>query len=87
MHAHILTKPSRAFLVVSRLELVEPGEATCVLRGTAGSCFKSLERARYTSTSYNISHTVFFFVLGKILPREASANSRPTECALFGPCP
>ena len=30
VHAHILTKPSRAVLAVIRLELIEPGAATCV---------------------------------------------------------
>ena len=30
VHAHILTKPSRAGFVVIRLELIEPGPATCV---------------------------------------------------------
>ena len=43
VHAHILTKPSRAGFAVSRLELIEPGAATCVL-GMAGPCLKSLER-------------------------------------------
>ena len=33
VHAHILTKPSRAGFVVIRLELIEPsGAATCVYR-------------------------------------------------------
>ena len=30
VHAHILTKPSRAGFAVSRLELMEQGAATCV---------------------------------------------------------
>ena len=30
VHAHILTKPSRAGFAVIRLELIEPGAATCV---------------------------------------------------------
>ena len=30
VHAHILTKPSRAVFAVIRLELIEPGAATCV---------------------------------------------------------
>ena len=56
VHADILTKPSRAGFAVSRLELIEPGAATCarrdnvcqarqrVFRGMAGPCLKSLER-------------------------------------------
>ena len=53
VHAQIITKPSRAGLAVSRSELVEPGAATCVFRGMAGPCFKSLERTRY-GYQYNI---------------------------------
>ena len=30
VHTHILTKPSRAVFAVIRLELIEPGAATCV---------------------------------------------------------
>ena len=30
VHAHILTKPSRAGFAVIRLELIEPGAETCV---------------------------------------------------------
>ena len=30
VHAHILSKPSRGVFAVSRLELIEPGAATCV---------------------------------------------------------
>ena len=30
VHAHILTKPSRAGFAVIRSELIEPGAATCV---------------------------------------------------------
>ena len=32
VHAHILTKPSRAGFAVIRLELVEPGAETCAAR-------------------------------------------------------
>ena len=44
VHAHILMNPCRAVVLVSRLDLVEPGAAKCVFRGMAGACFKSLER-------------------------------------------
>ena len=38
VHAHILTKPSRAvFFAVIRLELIEPGAATCVYQAKACS--------------------------------------------------
>ena len=36
VHAHILTKPSRAGFAVIRLELIEPGAETCVYQ--AKSC-------------------------------------------------
>ena len=57
VHAHILTKPSRADFAVIRLELIEPGAATCVYNearpkersdrvpflGTPGPFLKSLD--------------------------------------------
>lgn len=36
VHAHLLANPSRAGVVVSRSDLVEPGAATCVCRGLDG---------------------------------------------------
>ena len=45
------------------------------------SNFKCLERTYQVP----IYHHVFFLVLEKILPNEASANSRPTECVPCGP--
>ena len=41
VHAHILTKPSRAGFAVIRLESIEPGAATCVYR-RAWAVFKKL---------------------------------------------
>ena len=57
VHARILTKPSRAGFAVIRLELIEPGAATCVYNearpkersdrvpflGTPGPFLKSLD--------------------------------------------
>ena len=37
VHAHILTKPSRAGFAVNRLELIEPGAETCVYQAKACS--------------------------------------------------
>ena len=37
VHAHILTKPSRACFAVIRLELIEPGAETCVYQAMAWS--------------------------------------------------
>ena len=41
VQAQILTKPFRAGFAVSRLELIEPGAATCVWRH-GGAVFKKL---------------------------------------------
>ena len=41
VHAHILTRPSRAGFSEIRLELIEPGAATCVL-WHAWAVFKKL---------------------------------------------
>ena len=77
--AHIPTSPSCAYVVVSRSELVEPGAATCVFRGMAGPCFKSLER---------IVSQRFFLRSGKKKRRaRAIANSRPPEREAFGSYP
>ena len=37
VHAHILTKPSRAGFAVIRSELIEPGAETCVYQAKAWS--------------------------------------------------
>ena len=77
VHAHILAKPSRAGFVVSRSDLVEPGAATCVFRGMARPCFKSLGRQ-------GMKYDNVFLVGEKILPSErAKSNSGPTECVPF----
>ena len=61
VHAHILTKPFRAGFAVIRLELIEPGTATCVYNearprepsdrghflGMPGPFFKSLDSYIY----------------------------------------
>ena len=63
VHAHILTKPSRAGFAVIRLELIEPGAATCVYNearprersdrfrflGMPGMFLKSLDSCIYVS--------------------------------------
>ena len=65
VHAHILTKPSRPGFAVVRLELVEPGTATCVYNeartrersgrgrflGMPGPCLKSLDSCIYMNLS------------------------------------
>ena len=69
VHAHILTKPSRAGFAVIRLELIELGAATCVQRH-AWAVFKKL--GTYVPGT---SIQRFVFVLEKMLPSEASANN------------
>ena len=68
IHAHILTKPSRAGFAISRSELIEPGAVTCVFRGMAGLCLKSLEHIYVPGTSASMilyTITFFFFCSGK----------------------
>ena len=66
VHAHILTKPSRAGFAVSRLELIEPGGETCVYNearprersdrarflGMPGPFFKSLDSCTYMNPTH-----------------------------------
>ena len=66
VHAHILTKPSRPCFAVIRLELIEPGAATCVyydarprersdrgrLLGMPGPFLKSLDSCRYMNPTH-----------------------------------
>ena len=59
VHAHILTKPSRAGFAVSRSELIEPGAATCVLSGMAGPRFKFRKLVTYVPGT-NIPLRLFF---------------------------
>ena len=73
VHAHILTKPARSGLAVSRLELIEPGAATCVQR-YGWAVFKKLG-TYHPSTSSSIIYRNVFFVPEKMLPSEASANN------------
>ena len=66
VHAHILTKPSRAVFAVIRLELIEPGAATCVYNeatprersdrgrflGMPGPFLKSLDSCIYINPTH-----------------------------------
>ena len=66
VHAHILTKPSRAGFAVIGLELIEPGTATCVYNearprersgrgrflGMPGACLKSLDSCIYMNPTH-----------------------------------
>ena len=66
VHAHILKKSSRAVFAVIRLELIEPGAATCVYNearprersdrgrflGMPGPFFKSLDSCIYMNPTH-----------------------------------
>ena len=66
VHAHILTKSSRAVFAVNRLELIEPGAATCVYNearprersdrghflGMPGPFLKSLDSCTYMNPTH-----------------------------------
>ena len=74
VHAHILTKPSRAGFVVSRLELIEPGAATCAYRH-AWAVFKKVGTYVHGTSTSLMYHRGFLLVVAKILPSKASANN------------
>ena len=61
VHAHLLTKPSRAGFAVSRSELIEPGAATCAFRGMAGPSFKFQKLGTYVSGTNTVYHNGFLF--------------------------
>ena len=62
VHAHILTKPSRAGFVVTRLELIEPGAETCVYQAKA--CLPTDQPVRKFKDGLGIKMTMkTFFTL------------------------
>ena len=61
VHAHILTKPSRAvFFAVIRLELIEPGAATCVYQAKACSPTDQPVRKFKDGLGINMTMKTFF---------------------------
>ena len=60
VHAHILTKPSRAGFAVIRLELIEPGAATC-FEDQAKACSPTDQPVRKFKNSLGINMTMKFF--------------------------
>ena len=61
VHAHILTKPSRAGFAVIRLELIEPGAETCVYQAKA--CSPTDQPVRKFKEGLSINMTVKTFTL------------------------
>ena len=59
LHAHILTKTSRAGFAVIRLELIEPGAETCVYQ--AKSCSPISEPVRKFKDGLGINMTMKTF--------------------------
>ena len=75
VHAHILTKPSRAGFAVIRLELIEPGAETCVYQ--AKSCSPTDQPVRKFKYGLGINMTIKTFTL-----RITSCEKHSTEWRL-----
>ena len=60
VHAHILTKPSRAGFAVIRLELIEPGAETCVYQAKACSPTDQPVREFKDGLDINMTMNTFF---------------------------
>ena len=77
VHAHILTKPSRAVFAVIRVELIEPGAETCVYQ--AKSCSPTDQPVRKFNDG-----------LGIIMAMKTFFNLQITSCeehSTSGVCP
>ena len=85
VHAHILTKPSRAGFAVSRLELIEPGAGTCVYwHGWAA--FKKLGTC--VRTTYQVQVPVkytmtFLFIIIPRVTYQIMGDRSWTSCGWF----
>ena len=60
VHAHILTKPSRAGFAVIRLEFIEPGAETCVYQAKAWSSTDQPVRKFKEGLGINMTMKTFF---------------------------
>ena len=60
VHAHILTKPSRAGFAVIRLEFIEPGAETCVYQAKACSPTGQPVRKFKDGLGINMTMKTFF---------------------------
>ena len=68
VHAHILTKPSRAGFAVIRLVLIEPGAETCVYQAKA--CSPTDQPVRKLKGGLGINMTMKTFFTLHITSRE-----------------
>ena len=60
VHAHILTKPSRACFAVIRLELIKPGAETCVYQAKSCSPIDQPVRKFKDGLGINMTMKTFF---------------------------
>ena len=84
VHAHILTKPSRAVFAVIRLELIEPGAATCVYQAKACSPTDQPVRKFKDRLGINMTMKTFFTFRTCLLytspsPRDLSTSRMPSS--------
>ena len=82
VHAHILTKPSRAGFAVFRLELIEPGAETCVYQAKA--CSPTDQPVRKFKDSLGISmtmktfYTLTYHIMYRVVPAAAvTTHAKP----------
>ena len=73
VHAHILTKPSRAGFAVIRLELIEPGAETCVYQAKACSPTDQPVRKFKDGLGINMTMKTFFILTYHIMFRVVPA--------------
>ena len=73
-HAHILTKRSRAGFAVIRLELIEPGAATCVYEAKACSPTDQPVRKFKDDLGINMTMKTFFILTYHIMFRVVPAS-------------
>ena len=87
VHAQIITKPSRAGFGVSCSKLVEPVAATCVFRGMAGPCLKSLEHTSYIRTRYKYQFNNITVLLCSGKNSAEQGLSQQLSLQVGRPCP
>ena len=79
VHAHILTKPSRAGFAVIRLELIEPGAETCVYQAKACSPTYQTVRKFKNGLGINMTMKTFFTLTYHIMYRVVPAAAVTTH--------
>ena len=85
VHAHILTKPSRAGFAVIRLELIEPGAETCVYQAKACSPTDQPVRKFKDGLGINMTMKTFFTLTYHIMhAQQQLARDLEVERAAVG---